>query len=62
MKYIVDALKVMGMLVIALTLLISPLVMAESVMEVSTPFAVVLMAVGIFLMAVFASYTVDKGW
>lgn len=62
MKYIVDALKVMGMLVIALILLIAPLVMAESVMEVSTPFAVVLMAVGIFLMSVFASYTVDKGW
>lgn len=62
MKYIADALKVMFMLVISLTLLITPLAMAESVMTVSTPFAVVLMAVGIFLMAVFASWTVDKGW
>lgn len=62
MKYIAYALKLIWMTVIALTLLITPLVMAESVMEVSTPFAVVLMAVGIFLVAVFASYTVDKGW
>ncbi|UUV46332.1 hypothetical protein [Bacillus phage vB_BanS-Thrax2] len=62
MKHIVYALKLMGMVAIALILLIAPLVMAESVMEVSTPFAVVLMAVGILLVIAFASWTVEKGW
>ncbi|MDS7057178.1 hypothetical protein NXG04_07750 [Klebsiella pneumoniae] len=62
MKHIVYALKLMGMVAIALILFIAPLVMAESVMTVSTPFAVVLMAVGILLVIAFASWTVEKGW
>lgn len=63
MKYIADGFKIIGMLVIALIVLILPLGIAEATLEtVSTPFAVVLMFIGLVLMAGFASWTVDKGW
>ncbi|UUV47110.1 hypothetical protein [Bacillus phage vB_BanS-Thrax5] len=65
MKYIAYALKLTVMLIISAFLLFLPLGIADaliSIENVSFPLGAVLCGLGIFLMAVFASWTVDKGW